>query len=280
MNCVTFNSALSLALSVAVGATSFAADATKPAAELGTYSRDGGQTYYALSLTPPAAAASQDQPHDIVIVFNTAASMTGPYRETALAALESCVAKLHPQDQVQILAADLEARPLTENFVAAGSAELHAAVEKLRRESPLGATDIDNVLRAAAARFDKARPEGRVLLYVGDGRSPANLMGTDTFRSLVNTLSAGHVAVSSYAVGPQRDGQFLAALANQTGGVMYYDEGMTLPDESQKITDARAKEENLRRGAKIGARMADWVRATVYWPTNAKFPAELGQVFP
>ena len=157
-----------------------------------------------------------------MIVFNTAASQTGPYRETALAAVEACIAKLHPQDRVQLLAADLEARPITEKFLAANSAELRAAVEKLHRESPLGATDIDNVLRAAAARFDKERPEGRVLLYIGDGRSPANLVGTDAFRALVNTLSSGHVAVSSYAVGPQRDGRFLAALANQTGGISIY----------------------------------------------------------
>ncbi len=26
--------------------------------------------------------------------------------------------------------------------------------------------------------------------------------------------------------------------------------------------------------------MADWVRATVYWPTGATWPAELGQVYP
>src|SRR6185503_1682028 len=101
MNCVTFNGAVSLALTVALTSITFAADAAKPSAELGTYSREGGKTYYALSLTPPAAAAPQDQPRDVVIVFNTAASQTGPYRETALAAVEACVAKLHPQDRVQ-----------------------------------------------------------------------------------------------------------------------------------------------------------------------------------
>ena len=62
-------------------------------------------------------------------MFNTAASQTGPYRETALAAVEACIAKLHPQDRVQLLAADLEARPITEKFLAAGSAEMRAALE-------------------------------------------------------------------------------------------------------------------------------------------------------
>src|SRR6478752_174814 len=168
MNYIKFYGALSLALSVTSVASSFAAEANKPSAELGTYSREGGKTYYAISLTPPSVATPQDQPRDVVIVFNTAASQTGPYRETALAAVEACVAKLHPQDRVQLLAADLEARPITDKFVAANSAEMRTAIEKLHRESPLGATDIDNVLRAAAARFDKERPEGRVLLYIGD----------------------------------------------------------------------------------------------------------------
>src|SRR6476619_1606436 len=173
MKCTNFCSVLSVALSVAMTASSFAADAGKPSAELGTYSREDGKTYYALSLTPPSAATAKVTPRDVVIVFNTAASQTGPYRETALAALEACISKLHPQDRVQLLAADLEARPITDKFIAANSDELRTALEKLHRESPLGATDIDNVLRAAASRFEKDRPEGRVLLYVGDGRSPA-----------------------------------------------------------------------------------------------------------
>src|SRR4051794_7557941 len=158
MNRVTINSVLSIALSVALAATAPAADAPKLSAELGTYSREGGKTYFALSLTPPAAAAPQDDARDVVIVFNTAASQTGPYRETALAAVEACIAKLHPQDRVQLLAADLEARPITEKFLASNSEELRASLDKLRRESPLDATDIDNVLRGAAARFEKERP--------------------------------------------------------------------------------------------------------------------------
>src|SRR5215216_4397830 len=105
MHVVTFKVALFFALTGALAATTFAAVASKPSAELGTYTREGGKTYYALSLTPPAAVP-QGQARDVVIVFNTAASQTGPYRETALAAIEACIAKLHPQDRVQLLAAD------------------------------------------------------------------------------------------------------------------------------------------------------------------------------
>ncbi|HVT28926.1 MAG TPA: hypothetical protein VHE81_13005, partial [Lacipirellulaceae bacterium] len=195
MNCIFFRVVGSLALSIVVAAApSYAANATLPSAELGTYSRDSGHTYYALSLSPPSTAATHDEPRDVIVLFNTAASQTGVYREKALAAVETCIAKLHPQDRVQLLAADLEARPITDRFLAAGSADLSAAMEKLRHESPLGATDIDRVLRSAAARFDKQRPNGRVLLYIGDGRSPANLLDADSFRSLANSLSSAHIA--------------------------------------------------------------------------------------
>ena len=55
MSCVTSSMAsASLALSLAaVCGDRIAADAAKPSAELGTYSREGGKTYFALSLTPP-----------------------------------------------------------------------------------------------------------------------------------------------------------------------------------------------------------------------------------
>ena len=91
-----------------------------------------------------------------MILFDTSASQTGPYRDTSFAALEACIAKLRPEDRVQLLAVDFEARPITEQFVAAGSPELKAAIEKLHGESPLGSTDMESVMRTTATRFDPA----------------------------------------------------------------------------------------------------------------------------
>jgi hypothetical protein len=273
-----FNRTSALAILAMLFSPAFAAHAAT--AELGTYTRDAGQAFFALSLTPSGEAVSQGQPKDVVIVFNTSASQTGAYRETALSAVEACITKLHPQDRVQLMAADLDARPITDKFLPAGNAELRAALDSLRRESPLGATDIDNVLRTALKRFDPQRPEGRVVLYIGDGRSPANIIETDSFRALAGTLSSQHIAVSSYAIGPKSDARLLAALANQTGGNLYVAEPLTQANDAQKITESRAKQENERTGSAVGAEMAKWVRATVYWPTSVNWPAELGKVYP
>ncbi|MCI0333714.1 MAG: VWA domain-containing protein [Planctomycetes bacterium] len=256
-----------------------ALDAGSPVATLKTYQRDDGQTFFALSLTPPAEAETE-QPCDVVILFDTSASQAGAYRDTALAAIEACIAKLRPHDRVQILAADLEARPITTEFLAANSDKLRAALESLRGETPLGSTDMDGVLRAAASRFEQDRQASRAILYIGDGLSTANLVGTDSFRELVNTLIAAKASVSSYAIGPQRDGKLLAALANQTGGNLYVDEPMVFADEAQEVTEERAQQENQRRGATVGASMADWTRAAVLWPAEVAWPAQLGEVFP
>ena len=118
------------------------------------------------------------------------------------------------------------------------------------------------------------------MFYIGDGLSSANLLGTDSFRALVGELTAARVPVSSYAIGPQTDGRLLAALANQTGGNLYVAEPMAFANEAEKVTEARAQEENSRRGSTVGATLADWAHAVVFWPTNAAWPSELGQVYP
>ena len=176
-------------------------------AELHTYDRGDGQTFYALSLTPPQAAASgaAHQPREVVILFDTSASQTGAYRDTSFAALEACIAKLRPEDRVQLMAVDLEARPITEQFVAAGSAELKAAIEKLHNESPLGSTDMESVMRTAATRFGQDNKTSRAVVYIGDGMSTANLIGTQAFGDVVKQLRAAQIPVSSYAIGPRRD---------------------------------------------------------------------------
>jgi hypothetical protein len=260
--------------------SSAAAEPAPSSAELATYQREGGETYFSLSLKPPAELAEGKLPREVVIVFDTSASQTGPYRETGLAAVEACIGKLGPQDRVQLMAADLDARPLTAEFVPSDSQKLRAALQALRGETPLGSTDMEGVLRAATARFSKEPAAARTVLYVGDGLSAANLLGTDSFGELIAMLREARVSVSSYAIGPQRDGRLLAALANHTGGNLYVDEPMAWANEAEKISEDRAREENLRRGASVGASMAEWARAAVLWPAEVAWPEEFGEVYP
>jgi hypothetical protein len=248
-------------------------------ANLSTYQPGDGHAFYALSLSLPEQAAA-DRSCDVVVLFDTSASQTGVYRETALAALEACAAKLAANDRVQLLAVDLDARPMTDEFVPARSPEFKAAIQRLKQESPLGSTDLEAALLAAVKRFGSDSSSHRAILYIGDGMSTANLLATESFRELVSTLQSARVPVSSYAIGPRRDGALLAALANQSGGNLYVDDEMQFADDAQGISAERAHDENLRRGAALGESLAEWTGATVIWPETLALPAELGESFP
>ena len=106
-------------------------------AELATFASDSGQTFFALSVMPPAAA-EKSQPRDVVFLFDTSATQTGIFRETALAALEGSIAKLGPNDRVQIFAVDLEARPMSKTFLAANQRRVEIGARGAAKRIALG----------------------------------------------------------------------------------------------------------------------------------------------
>ena len=87
----------------------------------------GAVNYFALSLTPGAVAPVAGG-SDVVVLFNTSAAQVGEYREGALEALNGLLAGLGDADRVQLVAVDLNAVPMTKDFVAPKSAEMTAAL--------------------------------------------------------------------------------------------------------------------------------------------------------
>ncbi|MGL4514953.1 MAG: hypothetical protein ACRCT8_17850 [Lacipirellulaceae bacterium] len=271
---VRFSAAACAAL--ALGATTVASAAT-PIAVWTQANAEGGRAF-AASL-PPIEPAAVDRGVDLVVVFDTSASQVGAFRETGLAAVESLVAALAPADRVQVVAADLEARPMTSGPTAPDSPELAAAMDRLGAETPLGTTNIDRVLRAATALFGESERE-RALVYIGDGFDSTGLSAGHRWMALLDSLRAARVPVTSYAIGPRCDQVLLMALANQTGGNVAIDEGMTLADESEGVTRERATADNVGRGGRIGRTLADWAHARVEWPQGAKPASGVVAVYP
>src|SRR5258708_3815601 len=64
-------------------ATARGAAARHGAAVLETYAAPGGDTYFAMTLSPHIRQPKVDA-HDVVVLFDTSASQTGSYREKAL----------------------------------------------------------------------------------------------------------------------------------------------------------------------------------------------------
>ena len=241
------------------------ADTSGPAdsahGRLATFDTAAGETYFALSLMPdvepPAKGGTQ-----IVVLFDTSASQTGLYRETGLDALKTMLASLGAQSRVKLMAVDIAAVPATDGFVAPGGPEAKRAVGRLAERTPLGATDMNGGLRAAAKALAERTGTARAIVYIGDGLSRANILQPDEFRALLKTLVSQRVAVSSFAVGPERDVQLLAALANHTGGMVFVD----------------TNESNVAHRAGIAlARAAEGV---VLWPVSADMPQAMREVYP
>lgn len=245
---------------------------------VGTYTTPEGETYFSMSLSLNQEAPASDAGRDVVVLFDTSASQTGEYRTTALAALRSCLNELNAQDRVQVMAVDLQARPLNAELAPADSRDVAQALQALEAQSPLGSTDMQAALNAAAQTLASSPANERVVLYLGDGMSTANLMGTSSAKQLMKNLRDNRIAVSSYAIGPQRDNQLLAVLANQTGGNVYVDEPMTQAEPG--VSASRASQENLRRGERIGRILADWTHAQVAWPESSSTSVAIEASYP
>ncbi|WP_261365093.1 VWA domain-containing protein [Anatilimnocola floriformis] len=238
----------------------FAANAAPPAGEtarLATFESAAGETFFAASLVP-AQGSDPQQINEVVVLFDTSASQAGVLRDDALAALRGMLAKLSPQDRVKLIAVDLNAVEMSRGFVAPNSPDMQAALAKLQQRAPLGATDMPIALEAAAASFAPGNAAHSVV-YLGDGNSKANLLTTDRLAATVDRLVKSRAAVTSYAVGKGINTSGLAALANQTGGML-----RTMGNDPTVN----------------GAALAAAVQAGVIWPVSATLPENMTAHYP
>lgn len=252
---------------------------------LKSYTNSSGETFFAASMGPIEPSNRSNEGVDLVLVVDTSASQTGVYRDTVMASVKTCLESLSPNDRVQIVAADLDTRPMTTDMVAAGSQEAAAAMAMLENEIPLGSTDLKGALKTAAEMLGSksvASVDARqkAILYFGDGISTSGLKRADQLSSLVSELRNNRIAVTSYAIGPQRDASLLARIANQTGGNLYIDQPMVWADEAQGLSVERAATENTSRGGRVGRTLASWAQAKVVWPEQASLDQNIASLYP
>ena len=76
-----------------------------------------------------------------------------------------------------------------ESLVAPTGPKMAAALQKLDARVPLGSTDMEKALTAAAASFPAGSKNAKAIVYIGDGMSAANLLGTEKFAKLAGDLA-------------------------------------------------------------------------------------------
>ena len=230
-------------------------------ARLGTFDSTTGEIAFALSLQPRLATPAEVQPARIVIYFDTSASQNGLFRDDARKALNGVLQGLDPADQVQLYAVDLDPVPLTSDFVAPNSAEMKAALVKLEDRLPLGSTNMDAMLANAVELLDGDETNKNVL-YIGDGISRGAQISTERAQSLISQLTRNRIAISSFAIGPERDVDSLATLANHTGGNVFID------------TD------DIGSCDQAAAGLVTTVRGSVFWPNRVTPSDQVTELFP
>ena len=256
---------MSKQLRVAFGVTIFIASAVTAVmagspATMMTFNDVDGSRYFALSVQPTDPVPSAES-RDVLILVDTSASQVGLYREDSIEAVESVLRSLSPNDRVQIAALDLKSVPLSKGFHPAASDATQSAVQKLRKRTPLGSTDMVKGIGNSSQMFQRDASVPRHLVYIGDGVSHADLPNRDQFSQLAKQVANHQVSVSSYAIGPQRNIHLLAALANQSGG--------------QVLVDGP----NLT-GQQAGQKLAKAIASPVIWPSQGKLGAAVNENFP
>ena len=260
----TLMSTRSFVLTALVVALAFANNCSLASAaddvRLETFSKAGDKNYFALSIAPNIELPTPAR-QDVVVLFDTSASQTGAYRGKAIDTLTQFLGDLNAGAQVKLFAVDLHAKPLTKKFVAANSTEITQAIEALKRRAPLGATDMVAALKAAVESFSSTPSAERSLIYIGDGQSGAHFIDNETLKHTLEQLVEKRISLTSYSIGPRADNGLLAALANQTGGLLAIDgNGATVKQ--------------------VAAFLAGAVQGTVVWPTKATLPKQFADVYP
>jgi len=235
--------------------------ATQPlskASRLATCDKDG-KTLFALSLVSGTIAESKAAPR-VAVIVDTSASQNGAYRQESLDIAQAIIESLPEGALVSLLACDVESEVYASG-VRSDSADIASALDRLKQRVPLGTTDLATAIRTASKSLGEQGDKS--VVYIGDGFHLSNLLNTSEFDSLVGELVAARCSVSSLAIGPKTDCEFLATLANHTGGrvlVRSNIQGVTLQQ--------------------IGGELSKIASLPVFWPKEANWPVGIATRYP
>ncbi|WDI40776.1 hypothetical protein [Bremerella sp. P1] len=254
-----FEQCLSAFLAIGLAVLMVAPAAAEDATRVATYQQAAGPRYFAMSVS--LDEKPEASPSEVVVMVDTSASQAGIYRTDSIATAKALMAALPSDCRVQLFAGDIMAVPMTTTFVSPQGSEISEAFAKLEKRAPLGATDLASLVEDAVSVFTKSGKLNRSIVYIGDGNSKANFLSPTEFEEVVATLRDSKVAFNSLAIGPERNIEILATLANHAGGIVEVD-NREVPAEG------------------AGVKLAAAATTRVIWPASAKFSANVVEVFP
>ncbi len=221
---------------------------------------NAGETHFALSLKPQISNEIE-RASNVVVYIDTSASQSGEFKRDSIATLKHIIKNLNADDLIQIVAVDLDPVPMTKGFVSPDSEDLNVALGNLSERVPLGSTDMEAMLVSASKAFPKDTQKNNNVIYIGDGVSRGSLLHSEIFGELISGLTKNKISVSSFAIGPARNNEIMAALANNTGGNLFID----------------SDEQDVRESA-VG--LIRTIHGSVLWPVSGQWGDSVLESFP
>lgn len=163
---------------------------------------------------PPLAP---DAPIDLHILADTSGSSRN--MDLLRKAVRTLTSHLDEDDRLQIGCVDVDYRPLTADWVAAGSDEATAALAQLDAQFPLGASQLWNSLSTALDPYERVGTDRRrIVAYVGDGWTTDGPAGANWLTAQL-PQDVTFVAVQIGESDPE--GAFLKEAVRRTGGRLF-----------------------------------------------------------
>ena len=189
----------------------------------------------------------------ICVLVDTSASQSGAIQQQSLEVVRGLLGNVRPHDRILLAAADITFASLMTDFAQAQSNAVIDAQNTLANRTPLGNTNLLEVLRAALESL-QAESGPAAILYIGDGPGLTGILPED-FAITIAALRESRISFSAVTTGTKVNWPCLAALAAGTGG------NVVQPNTSLTTTQA-------------GELMAPRLVAPILWPEDQTLSVE------
>ncbi len=188
--------------------------------------RPGEDGYLMLMLAPKReVAAAEILPKDVVVVFDTSGSMSGPKMDQARKALTTLLGALNPQDRFNIIRFSSDVTNFRSHVVPASRENREAARAFVEEFRAIGGTAIDDALQAGLASVPPpSERKGRTpfLIFMTDGLPTIGTTDIDRILQSADKAAPEDLRLFTFGVGSDVNTLLLDRLARDNRGAADY----------------------------------------------------------
>ncbi|GIW80937.1 MAG: hypothetical protein KatS3mg105_2744 [Gemmatales bacterium] len=185
-----------------------------------TYVTSKGERIFGLPVQPKFDGPKL--PIDYLVMVDTSASQAGGPMKAARQFTEKLVKLAGPKDRfsIWVVNSGKATRPLNRSFKPANDKEVADAVAALKKEVPLGDTDLKDGLKKAIEAFELDPNRRQAIVFIGDGMSIHDPITAKDRVELIQQMVKLKISFFPIPAGPHLDPENLHGFASGTGGTV------------------------------------------------------------